>query len=110
MLVVGVPGDRIKLLGKGLRIGRISKWLSPPGYGGCLCCQTTWYWVEEHITRYSPNDGCLPLCRKCWEQLPPAERLPYYRKLWDSWWRDKRDEKDMEDVWVQLETAVMLGK
>ncbi len=40
-----------------------------------------------HITGYgSRGSGCLPLCQRCWQRLTPAQRLPFYRQLWELWW------------------------
>lgn len=29
--------------------------------------------------------GCLPLCERCWAELTPEARLPFYRALYDAW-------------------------
>lgn len=99
----------MKLLGEGkdLRIGRISKWLSPHGLGGCLRCKTTWAWVSEHVTQYTAGASCFPLCEQCWKELSSRDRLPYYERLWEIWM--EQGAAKAEDVWVQIETAVMLG-
>lgn len=83
-----------------VRLGRISQRLTP-SYGFCGRCQTSWRFVQGHHTYYTPSRGCFPLCEKCWTELLPVERLPYYRRLWLAW-----TEQD-EQVWEQIETAVL---
>jgi hypothetical protein len=80
-------------------IGRIR------GYGGCLRCGDTWNWAEYHTTQYGrEGKGCLPLCRRCWRQLTPDQRLPYYYQLiYDVWWTDG-------GVWEEVSKAVLDGK
>jgi hypothetical protein len=92
---------------RGLRIGRISRLVSP-GYGWCYKCRTTWNFVEGHITNYKGGRGCFPLCEKCWWGLgTPEARLPYYRMLWDSW-TSMGGTEDKE--WSDIERAVLEGK
>lgn len=80
--------------------------------GRCGRCNISWKWVEGHSTQYSETSGCFPLCEKCWGELMPAERLPFYRDLWNSWRREFTRfgiEKDLTD-WSLIETAVLEGK
>lgn len=84
-----------------LRIGPISRLLSP-GYSECHRCCTTWRFVKPHSTDYESHDtyfvddtgkfkipavmklGINPLCEKCWSELTPEQRLPYYRQaIWN---------------------------
>jgi len=81
------------------RIGRISSWFDP-GYSACGRCRTTWSYVESHVTSYSDSYGCFPLCEKCWRELLPVERLPYYRELHSD------GEWDVLD-WEKMERAVL---
>ncbi len=81
------------------RIGPISRIFSP-GYGQCGRCRTTWSFVDGHVTDYSKSGGCFPLCKQCWAELTPAERLPFYRRLWESWSEPNVD-------WPTLKTAVL---
>lgn len=96
-----------------IRIGRISRWLTP-GYSWCYRCLTTWYFVEDHATPYQDNHACFPLCKKCWQQLAPEQRLPYYRQLWDEWRDDDRrlglDTQQDDLEWLDIAHAVLKGK
>lgn len=76
-----------------IRIRKISKILAP-GYGCCGKCNTTWKFVEPHLTNYKENEGMFPLCEKCWNTLTPHQRLPYYINLYNRWNRD--DETELE--------------
>lgn len=78
-----------------IRIGRISKALTP-SYSWCKRCQTTWPFVDYHITQDEPytGSGCFPLCEKCWQQLgTPEERWPYYVQLLAEWNNDNAEER-----------------
>lgn len=73
-----------------------------PAYGSCGRCGMTWATVEGHITYYSPYSGCFPLCEKCWPELTPIERWPYYKKLIGCW--KSGGSKDHNGLsWDQLE-------
>ena len=77
------------------------------GYGRCYRCNLPWNIVGGHCTRYfsttwNHEGGCFPLCEKCWSELTPHERLPYYKKLYDDW-------NDPDEIWEEIETAVMEG-
>lgn len=50
--------------------------------GGCVRCYSK---KTYHITDYMEGRGCFPLCERCWSELTPEQRLPWYRKLWDVW-------------------------
>lgn len=89
-----------------LRIGLLSRWLAcllSFGYGSCFRCHTPWNWVKYHVTDYTPHRGCLPLCEKCWAELTPEGRLPFYRALIEQW-----DGEDSE-TWSAVEAAVLAG-
>jgi len=77
------------------RIGWISKLLTP-GYSDCTRCRTTWAFVQGHNTRYTQGRSCFPLCRKCWAELTPETRLPYYEKMLKQW--DHTDETTKERI------------
>lgn len=59
--------------------------------GRCLRCDRPWYrwWRRkpiEHVTRYGDGSaGIFALCERCWGELAPAERLPWYWMLFDMW-------------------------
>jgi hypothetical protein len=94
-----------------LRIGRISQWLAP-GYSWCGRCKTNWAFVKSHDTEYSRSGGCFPLCEKCWRGLTPAQRLPYYRDLWQEWYGsepDVRRAQELLDRWDEIKLAVISG-
>jgi len=82
------------------RIGRLSRKLGPPGYSWCGRCKTTWNYVHGHSTTYALGRACFPLCVKCWAELTPVDRLPYYRQLFDEWGRD-------DLTWAELKAAVL---
>ena len=63
-----------------LRIGSLSRAISPRHIARCGDCQTTFWWVEKHIT-YSVYGGIFPLCEKCWRDLTVEQRLPHYSDL-----------------------------
>lgn len=106
----------------GCRIGPISQWLSP-GLGFCGHCETTWNWVWGHSTNFmtcegdpppprgpkatdgkvTAGSGMFPLCELCWREMTPAERLPYYRVLYDRWMADYGSPVD----WSVVERSVL---
>ena len=89
-----------------VRLGPSARVLAP-GLGWCLKCGTPWRFVHHHSTSYSQSSGCFPLCEKCWEELTPAERLPFYRQMWNQWVSMGTDKDD--GTWDQIEAAVMAG-
>lgn len=87
-----------------LRVGRICQ-LFAPSYGWCLRCKTPWPFVRCHDTRYGADGrGCLPLCEKCWAALTPAQRLPFYRELIESW---HAGSELFDEEWTLVEAAVL---
>jgi hypothetical protein len=89
----------------GLRVGRISQ-LMTPGYSWCYKCKTTWQFVEGHHTPYSLGRGCFPLCEACWHETSPADRLPFYRELFERWTAGGSN----DSKWADIEAAVLAGK
>ena len=95
-----------------LRVGRIGKLLAP-GWGWCLRCETPWRFVRYHVTDYGDRGhGCLPLCEKCWAEMTPQRRIPFYHCLiWD--WHEKYPDMSrglsFDEEWAQVETAVLNG-
>jgi len=92
--------------------GKIFSFISPE-YGTCERCKMPWNIVDAHSTPYQVSDesadikfsvevkcddpkvkilvdsvsySCFPLCEHCWTKLKiPKKRLPYYKKMYDSW-------------------------
>lgn len=60
-----------------IRIGKISK-LMFPDYGQCRRCRTTWNLVAPHVVYYQQGHGLFRLCEKCWQDVAPVDRLPYF--------------------------------
>jgi hypothetical protein len=88
-----------------IRIGRISHYLSP-GYSWCHRCLTAWRFVRWHSTTYHiKGHGCFPLCEKCWRELTPEQRLPFYRELWVEWGMPT----DEHHNWPDIAYAVLKG-
>ena len=77
--------------------GKLTQLISP-SWGYCNRCGVSWRFTKEHVTVYTPGAGLFPLCEKCWSELSPQERLPYY-------WRWQK-----EDTWEEIKTAVLEGK
>ncbi len=61
------------------------------GYGRCSKCKTPWDLVKGHSTTYSETYACFPLCEKCWQELTPDTRMPYYMQLVDEWEKNSPD-------------------
>lgn len=103
--------------GRGWRLGRVSHLLTP-SYGFCGRCRTTWYFVKEHVTMYSTGGGMFALCEKCWAELTPDTRLPFYRRLYAEWEESGRrglgttDGRPYEPSarWETIEAAVRAGR
>lgn len=75
-------------------------------FSRCGRCDRSWKWVEGHTTEYESDIGCFPLCERCWKELTPQQRLPYYRT-----WFDSTDSlKDDQQVWAAIQAAVLAGK
>ncbi len=108
-----------------------------PGYGDCGRCGLNWGYAKGHDTNYCPHDdprfripelgidapdpspcqGMFPLCEPCWVELEtPANRLPYYRGLWQRWVDDTGGDPAYEyngvplaRIWTAIEQAVLAG-
>ena len=59
----------------------------------------------------------FPLCESCWKDMTPQDRLPHYRKLYESWLKtmpetlpDGTPYKGLKMTWEEIETAVLAGK
>lgn len=101
--VDGRPDAQDLLVRKAL--SPLARVLSP--LGRCQCCGLPWSVVASHVTDYTDDRGCFPLCELCWRMLPRADRLPFYRRLHDEWERSG----DVEpELWSQIEAAVLEGR
>jgi hypothetical protein len=47
-------------------------------FSSCQRCGISWKWVNSHSTRTGPDCGVAPLCEKCWRELTPKQRVPFY--------------------------------
>jgi hypothetical protein len=93
-----------------------------PGYGHCYRCLEPWSNAKGHYTQYAEykftdepysgirkySVGCFSLCERCWSELTPRKRLPYYKKLYDDW-DDIKVTPEHKD-WNLIEKAVLEGK
>ena len=86
-----------------LRIGRIGQ-LFAPGYSSCGRCKTPWRFVKSHDTHYAPGEWIFALCRKCWAELTPEERLPFYQQVWNDWLARGLDRRNW---WPKIAFAVL---
>jgi hypothetical protein len=86
-----------------------------PMYSACGRCGMTWNVTKYHSTYVPVGRGLFPLCESCWKDLTPQDRLPYYRKLYESWLvpvilPDGTPYKGPNMTWEEIETAVLAGK
>jgi hypothetical protein len=98
-----------------VRIGRLSRlWPSKRRRQAdeCLRCHTSFAFSKAHPTTaespHLPNVVVVaPLCRACWRDLAPWERLPYYQRLWLV----RRGPNPQENalLWAAIEAAVLAG-
>jgi hypothetical protein len=78
-------------------------------WGACLRCRRSWKYREHHTTWFKYEEGCFPLCERCWRKLgTPEARLPYYRTLWEGWNKTYPGYHD-SDEWEKIKQAVMNG-
>src|SRR5258708_28202256 len=92
--------------------------LFAPGFGCCYRCGMPWKFAKQHTTYLEERNGCFALCNKCWQELTPAERLPFYRKLLETWIDSEREARviaarngvSAEMQWPLIEKAVLEGK
>ena len=88
-------------------ISRLAAWGCPR----CPRCRTTWAHVRGHLTYYTGGHSAFALCERCWADLTPAQRLPYYRALLDDWKREApQDAADLEGDWPAMREAVLAGR
>ena len=82
------------------------------GLSGCYRCGGAWCYVEHHTTQYAAKTGCFPLCERCWSQLTPSERWPYYVRLvelWESTCSSHEDWMSIQRARAQIRRAVDAG-
>lgn len=77
---------------------------SPAGYGACRRCGVSWAWAAPHVLTDTAGQTCNALCEPCHAQLSPAERLGYYRILWQQW-----IDGGARISWPSIEAAVLQG-
>lgn len=104
---------RIKLFARHV-VAFLFNWIFA-GYSNCGCCKRTWPLVRRHhATNYSNGRAMFPLCEACWKDLTPAQRMPYYMKLLDSWEESSNGEEhngmSYNDIRKAIFTAVSEGK
>lgn len=92
--------------------------LISPRYGACLRCGMSWRVTKHHSTNVTERSGMFSLCESCWKDLTPQDRLPYYRKLYESWLLrtapptlpDGTPYHETNLTWEEIETAVLAGR
>ena len=93
-------------------VGHISRMFSP-GYSYCGRCRRPWNVCSGHVIYDSDGSGCFALCEECWGELSPIERVPYYKKVVDSWktyGSDTLNGIPFEELWNNLEENILAGK
>ena len=94
----------IKSRGLFFRFINIMSMVFTPGYSWCLRCKGRWNIVEIHSTQFTNSEGTFPLCEKCWSELTPETRMPYYEQLLISQGVTVGHAK-----WTQVHEAVLGG-
>lgn len=69
-----------------------------PGYSYCYRCTMPWKFTEAHVTNFSSNQGCFPLCQQCWSELTIEQRIPYYEMLFPRWEQDTPMEDEEKEA------------
>lgn len=124
--IAGQGSDYSMLLGlyevwfweQNLRLRKIAGFfarLTSLGYSACGRCGMPWNVTPHHSTDVNENKGMFPLCETCWQDLTPKDRMPYYRKLYESWLvpvilPDGTTYKGKNLTWEEIEAAVLAGK
>ncbi len=89
------------------RVGKAARLLLP-SYGTCERCLIPWPLTQEHATPFRSYEqggrGMFALCQACWRELTPAERLPFYRLIYERWLNYGTDV-----AWREIESAVLAG-
>lgn len=85
-----------------------------PRWGHCMRCYITWNRRDSHPTFFSKNNGISALCSVCFNQLAPAERLPYYADMMRIRISQAVLPTDLNFVrtieWADIRAAVLEGK
>jgi hypothetical protein len=76
------------------QIGADISHLRHPNSSVCGLCKYAWPDLKEHFVLISDGWSIFALCEKCWNNLTPKERLPYYVKLYRSW-NEKEDREQL---------------
>ncbi len=90
--------------------------LVSPMYSACGRCGMPLNVTKHHSTDVNESGGMFPLCEKCWNDLTPQDRLPYYKKLYDSWvmtmplYLPDGSQPKVNMTWEEIEAAVLAGK
>lgn len=90
--------------------------LISPMYSWCGRCGMPWRVTKHHVTSVTEIRGIFPLCEHCWNVLTPQDRLPYYRRLYESWLKTMPETLPdgsparLNMTWEEIETAVLAGK
>lgn len=90
--------------------------LISPMYSACGRCGMPWSVTKNHVTSITEIRGIFPLCENCWTYLTPQDRLPYYRKLYESWLITMPETlpdgspAKLNETWEEIEAAVLAGK
>ena len=82
------------------------------GFGSCYHCHDTWNYSKEHATYYDNGFACFALCQRCWQQMTPNQRMPYYMLLISNWIRQAPDERAIAKIigkWPKITAAVQQG-
>jgi len=88
-----------------------------PTYSACGRCGMPWRVTKHHSTNVTGGSGLFLLCESCWKDMTPQDRLPHYRKLYESWLKNMPETlpdgtayKGLNMTWEEIETAVLAGK
>jgi len=87
-----------------------------PMYSACGRCGMPCNVTKNHVTSVTEISGIFPLCENCWKYLTPQDRLPYYRKLYESWLKTMPETlpdgspAKLNMIWEEIEAAVLAGK
>jgi hypothetical protein len=77
-----------------------------PGCHFCERCLMSFNVLNPHCTMYGDGTkGIAALCEDCWLELEPADRLPFYYRLWVAWHR-LGEPYPLPSAWIEIEIAV----